>query len=116
MFLKFCENLTIFVWSKIPTISHPAILCLFLIHYYLYIQLVVLDVFTKLMVEIPMLKSNSNHSVDCSCGIHGISVNPSRTLVATGGENVTDLAVYRLPTFDPVCVGEVCHKLEELPL
>ena len=78
------------------------------VYMYCILQLEVLDLNTGNMDHIPSLKS-SNNSVpaSCPCGIHSIAINPSKTLLATGAENTNDLAVYKLPTFDPVCVGEV---------
>ena len=67
-----------------------------------------MDVNTGAQDSIPSLQSSSNSApAHCPCGIHSIAVNPSKTLLATGAENTNDVAVYKLPTFDPVCVGEV---------
>ena len=67
-----------------------------------------MDVFTKQMAQIPSMRSSEESiPAECPCGIHAIAVNPSKTLLATGASNTNDVAVYRLPTFDPVCVGEV---------
>ena len=71
-------------------------------------QIIVLDLVTKQMVQIPSLKSSEDSiPAECPCGIHSIAVNPSKSLLATGGQNTNDLGIYRLPTFDPVCIGEV---------
>lgn len=74
-------------------------------------KLMVLDVQNGRLDNIPSLKSSDNSTpAGCPCGIHSIAVNPSKTLLATGAENTNDLAVYKLPTFDPVCVGERAHS------
>lgn len=75
-------------------------------------QLVVIDVLSGQMTTIPMLQS-SEESVPAQqpCGIHGIAINPSGTMLATGASNTNDIGIYKLPTFDPFCVGEVsAHK------
>ena len=72
-----------------------------------------MDVNTKHMTTIPSLESSPRSlPPDTQCGIHAIQINPSRTLLATGGKNPNDVAVYKLPTMDPVCVGEVVNVMK----
>lgn len=77
-------------------------------------RLMALDVTHNHQVSIPMLRSLPNGkreiTPNSNSGIHSIAINPSGTLLATGAENPNNISVYRLPTFDPVCVGQNCHK------
>ena len=70
----------------------------------------VYDVNTRHLDQIPSLQSSENSvAPDQECGIHAIEINPSRTLLATGARNTNDIAIYQLPTLDPICVGEGAH-------
>lgn len=75
-------------------------------------QLMVYDVATHSLDQIPSLISRRDipGAEQQQCGIHSVQINPSRTLLATGARNACDIAVYRLPTLDPVCVGESAHR------
>lgn len=70
----------------------------------------VYDVRTRSLDAIPTLRARLPWpGQDHQTGIHALRINPSRTLLATGARNSCELAVYSLPTLDPVCVGEA-HK------
>lgn len=68
----------------------------------------VYDVTTQRLDQIPSLVGRRDTGpMDPQCGIHAVQINPSRTLLATGARNSSEVAIYRLPTLDPVCLGEV---------
>jgi len=75
-------------------------------------KLMVYDVNSRFMDQIPSLQSSENSPIPPGqeCGIHAIEINPSGTLLATGAKNANTIAVYRLPTLDPICVGENAHQ------
>ncbi|XP_051165458.1 DDB1- and CUL4-associated factor 12 homolog [Leptopilina boulardi] len=78
-------------------------------------KLMVYDVATQKLDQIPSLHgrqsmSGTNAISEQQCGIHSVQINPSRTLLATGARNSNEIAIYRLPTLDPVCVGEGGHR------
>lgn len=73
----------------------------------------VYDVVKHQLDVIPSLRGSSSRQTlpgppaDQQTGIHSVQINPSRTLLATGARNPNEIAVYSLPTLDPVCVGQV---------
>lgn len=70
----------------------------------------VYDVNMRRVDAIPTLIGNRVSGGETQNGIHAIQINPSRTLLATGARHSSDIAVYRLPTLDPVCIGEQGHR------
>ena len=74
-------------------------------------KLIVMDTITgKYSVQAPPKSHPNSKNVQNHCGIHAISINPSRTLLATGAENVNDVAIYSLPSLEPVAVGFNAHS------
>lgn len=73
-------------------------------------KLMVYDVNMRRVDAIPTLANSRYVGPGTQNGIHAIEINPSRTFLATGARYSADIAVHRLPTLDPVCVGENGHR------
>lgn len=70
----------------------------------------VYNVNTRKVHGIPTISSTRSVGPETQNGIHSIQLNPSRTLLATGARHSSDIGIYRLPTLDPVSIGENGHR------
>lgn len=57
--------------------------------------------------QIPSMVGRVNEAADPNWGIYSVKINPSRSLLATGAYNSKEIAVYRLPSLDPIYLAEV---------
>jgi DDB1- and CUL4-associated factor 12 len=73
-------------------------------------KLMVYDVNMRRVDAIPTLANSRGQNPDTQSGIHACQINPSHTLLATGARHSADIGIYRLPTLDPVCIGENAHR------
>ncbi|KAF7242855.1 DDB1-and CUL4-associated factor 12 [Paragonimus skrjabini miyazakii] len=75
-------------------------------------QLVLFDCNSNSSLDIPLIGneiSNPSSLGSCACGIHAIQLNPSRSLLATGGASVNQIGVYALSELSPYCLLKDCH-------
>lgn len=63
-------------------------------------QIIVCNTESKKLVSIPVPQGPSKFPRD-SCGIHTISINPSRNSLATGALSPLDIAIFDIPSFTP---------------
>ncbi|CAD7698716.1 unnamed protein product [Ostreobium quekettii] len=79
---------------------------------------------TATSVPLPQVEARHSGAGDrLSCGIHAIAINPSHTMLATGGAEPEDCAVLGLPNFEHLqtmrgagrgsrCLGSSCLLIE----
>lgn len=63
------------------------------------------------VIDLPQLSHPPSESAPLpqSQGVYAVEINPSRTLMATVGLAGRDVAIYRLPNLEPVCLGHKSH-------
>ena len=73
-------------------------------------QLLVVDTLGSKLVEIPCLGESPSPPVarlqSRQCGIRSVSSCPNNQFLATCGANPNNLAIYRLPDFQPFALGK----------
>ena len=78
-------------------------------------DLLLYNINSKIVDYIPKISSTVSHKFEKNNqanykgGIHSIVTNPSKSLLCTNGVNNCDIAIYKLPTVDPFCIGECAH-------
>ena len=66
------------------------------------------NIISKKKWDIPLLQGTGKiPQPDKNCGIHSISLNKNCTKLATGSLNPNSVGFYRLPSLEPMCIGEV---------
>lgn len=75
-------------------------------------QLMIYNVETQNLdkIELDQYYLTRNRSTFYKCGIF-LKINPSRTLLAAGARFTYQIVIYKLPSLDPVCIGE-SYKLQ----
>uniref|UniRef100_A0A8D8A3K3 DDB1- and CUL4-associated factor 12 n=1 Tax=Culex pipiens TaxID=7175 RepID=A0A8D8A3K3_CULPI len=79
-------------------------------------KLMVNDVNTRKVDAIPTLSNSRGTSPDTQSGIHACQINPSNSMLATGARHSADIAIYRLPTIDPLCKPSHSKERNQLRL
>jgi len=67
----------------------------------------VYNVKSREMVQIPPVVGRVNDVVNPNWGVYTIKINPSRTLLATNAHNSKEIAVYKMPSLNPIYLTEV---------
>ena len=76
-------------------------------------KLKIYDTNTHKLSDVTQLVNESdgqNGAGNSPHGVYSIQMNPSRNLLATLGQTGKDIAVYRVPNLEPVCVGQKSHS------
>jgi len=67
----------------------------------------VYNVNSRRLDDVPVLKGRVDREEYQQNGIYALKQNPSRSLLATGAHKSNEIAVYRLPSLDPIILAAV---------
>jgi len=62
------------------------------------------------VASIPTLANKRQNRSNTQKRIFSLDINPNRTMLACNAGESENIATYRLPTLDPLCVGENGHR------
>ena len=77
--------------------------------------MIVQNIITRKSYEIPLLVGSGKIPLpDKNCGIHSISMNRMATKLVTGAQNPNSVGFYRVPSLEPIAIGEVSIQYLDL--